>query len=537
MRMITACGAVLAAAAGGLRSFFLILTVLLVPAASSAQVARSLSLKEALALAVATDEELEIARAGVARARANVDRADSQRNPQVNGSASYQRALASQFQGLGGGGTPELPPECIGPFEPGPDLSVEERLALLERRLACPPAGGFGGIDFSQLGFGAPNTWNLGLSLNWPFYTGGRIEALTRAAADLADVAELEVSATEAQTMVEVTAAYFEAQLADELLSIAQSSLDQAEETLRITSLRTDAGAQPEFELLQTRVARDNQRPQVIRAETVRDLAFARLRTLLDLPQDQPLELTTPITEAGTRSSDVETDAARRAPVRQAESRLEAATQQLRAARAQRRPSVAVQSQYGLVAFTDSFFPDTGDFRDDWTVGAALQIPIFDGGRIRADIASARADVAEAEAQLDLVRELAELDSLSALAELRAARATFEATDGTVEQALRGYELAQLRYREGVSILLEVQSARLLLQQARANRAQAARDLWVAHRRVSLLAALPLGAGASTDTGMLPSVAGQSPTGPQTGFTDQQIQRGSTVLQRPGVQP
>ena len=66
---------------------------------------------------------------------------------------------------------------------------------------------------------------------------------------------------------------------------------------------------------------------------------------------------------------------------------------------------------------------------------------------------------------------------------------------GTVQQASRAYEIADVRYRAGVSTQLELSDSRLLLQQAEANRALAARDLQVARARVALLPELPLGAG------------------------------------------
>ncbi|HEX6085676.1 MAG TPA: TolC family protein [Thermoanaerobaculia bacterium] len=468
--------------------------LLLLSPVMQAQEVRPLSLEEALALATETAESAEIARAGVRRARANVARTESQRKPQLNGSASYQRTLASQFEGVGGSGpATEIPPECVGPFAPDPSLPLDQRVSILERRLACPPSSGFGGVDFSQLGFGAPNAWNLGLSFNWPFWTGGRVEAQTRAAEELAELAETNVDAADAQARLDVTTAYFDAQLASELVDIAEASLANAEETLRITALRASEGAQADFDVLQARVTRDNQRPIVIRRQTQRELAFDRLRALLDLPQDQPLRLTTPVSEAAARQVSAEVDAANRIAVQQATQRLQAAEHSLDAARAERMPSIAAQSQYGLVGYSDSFLPDS--FRKNWTVGAAVQIPIYAGGRINAGIESARADVAEAEAQLDSISALARLETSAAAAELRAARAAYAATAGTVEQAQRGYEIAQLRYREGVGIPLEIQNARLLLEQARANQAQAARDLWIAQTRIELLPLLPLSGG------------------------------------------
>ena len=64
-----------------------------------------------------------------------------------------------------------------------------------------------------------------------------------------------------------------------------------------------------------------------------------------------------------------------------------------------------------------------------------------------------------------------------------------------VEQAARAYSIAQVRYREGLSTQVELADSRILLQQAQANRAVAARDLQIAQARVALLPYLPLGTG------------------------------------------
>ncbi len=78
--------------------------------------------------------------------------------------------------------------------------------------------------------------------------------------------------------------------------------------------------------------------------------------------------------------------------------------------------------------------------------------------------------------------------------------AAFEASAGTVEQATRAYQIAEVRFQSGVSTQLELSDARLLLQQAEANRAQAARDLQVARARVALLPDLPLNVSSGTTT-------------------------------------
>jgi outer membrane protein TolC len=69
----------------------------------------------------------------------------------------------------------------------------------------------------------------------------------------------------------------------------------------------------------------------------------------------------------------------------------------------------------------------------------------------------------------------------------------WEASAGTVQQAERAYQIAELRNREGLSTQLELSDSRLSLEVARATRAQAARDLQVARARLALTPALPAG--------------------------------------------
>ena len=197
-----------------------------------------------------------------------------------------------------------------------------------------------------------------------------------------------------------------------------------------------------------------------------------------------------------------------RTVVREAAAAVRLREASLRLVEAERRPSVAVTSNYSQVAYPSDFFP-TGDFRTNWTVGAALNVPILTGGRQRGSEAVARAEVEQSRLQLRQVEELAQLDARSAQAELVAARAAVEASTGTIEQARRAYQIAEVRFQSGVSTQLELSDARLLLQQAEANRAQAVRDLQVARARVALLPDLPLGSSG----GMSGAASSQTPAG------------------------
>ncbi|MPZ20716.1 MAG: hypothetical protein GEV06_22825 [Luteitalea sp.] len=484
--------------------------------------AQRLTLDEALALAGKTSEQMSIARAGADRAAGAEQRARSELFPQLNASLGYDRTLDSEFSGVFD--------QSVAPCTPlNVDRSVPlgSRVGEIERALQeCPPSADFFGGGGEEIPFGQENAWRFNLSFSQALYTGGRLSAQTANANALRRVASIDVDTTRAQVELDVAAAYFDAALSDRLVAIAESALAQAEATLKDVELAWKVGNQSEFEVLRARVARDSQRPIVIRQSSQREIAYLRLKQLLDLPLDQPLELAvdldtvsgppaqrfaTALAQREAQLSDVE-----RTVVRQAATQVAASDAGVRAARAERMPSLSLTSAYSPVAYQG--LPNFGDFRPNWNVGMAVSVPVLTGGRLRAGETTARADLAESQARLRQIRELATLDTRSAYEDYLAAQATWKASAGTVEQAERAYQIAELRYKEGLSTQLELSDARLQLEQARANRAQAARDLQVSRTRLALLPDLPLtemGAGAAAEQRQQQQQQMQ-PTTPQT---------------------
>ncbi len=448
-----------------------LLAVLLVATPATAQPPLVLTLEDALTRAEAQSESLIIAGAGTSRAQADLKRTNSQRYPQIGFSAGYDRTLASEFSGVFGGDTGS--------------------------------GSGSGDVDFSDLPFGQANAYRFSVQGTQLLYSGGRV-AKQR---DQGDVgirsSELNVTATRALVQLDVTRAFFDAALTERLLTIAQSGYDQADAAYQQTRLSYDAGRLPEFETLRAQVQRDNQRPVVIRARANRDNAMLRLRQLLELPAELPLQLAvdldaaqlaapTPFTDA---LAAVQADATLASRTSLAQAELSVRFQQLgiEIVQTAKRPTVNFVSTYGATNYPKEIYPDFSRFRNNWTLGAQVTMPIFAGFRIPAEEASAKAGLTESQARLKQTREMAALQRATALQDLESALAAWQATAGTITQAGRAYDIAELRFREGLSTQLELSDSRLALQSAQANRAQAARDLQLARVRVALLPDLPIG--------------------------------------------
>lgn len=507
-----------------------------------------LTLEQVLALAEPKSEAVAIAQAGVRRAEGAQVQARSADLPQLSMTASYDRALASEFDGVF---DVTSGPACS-PFALNSAAPVEARLAEIERAIDCGAVGGggfFGGgtgddQNLEDLPFGRKNTFRVLLNFSQNLYSGGRNGAQKEVAALGHEVAGQTLTVARGQLLFEVSQAYYDAVLSDRLVEIAGATLEQAGATLRQTQAGFDAGTQPEFEVLRARVTRDNQSPVLIRARANRAVAYLRLKQLLEVPADYPLELADALSDDALPPSPVfadrvvtvektlrDAEAANavlaanvtlpdRTAVAEAATTVRLREASLKLVEAQKKPSVTLNSSYGRIAYPEDLLPTFN--RSNWTIGASMTLPILTGGRQRGDEAVALAELEQARSQHKQVEEFAALDTRSAWAELVASRVAWEATSGTIQQAQRAYQIANVRFTNGVSTQLELSDARLSLQQAEANRTQAARDLQVARARVALLPNLPVSApsgsgGVAPRVPVVPSTPSVPSSQPQNG--------------------
>src|SRR5690606_25848353 len=151
------------------------------------------------------------------------------------------------------------------------------------------------GGAFDELPFGRENVWQVGAVLSQEIWNFGRTSSLVERARAAKEQADTGVSRATAVAALDAARAYYDALLAGELVAIAEVTLSQTEETLRVTRLGFEQGSIAEFDLLRAEVARDNQASVVVQRRSDRDLALLRLKQATGLPLDAPTALTSPL--------------------------------------------------------------------------------------------------------------------------------------------------------------------------------------------------------------------------------------------------
>jgi outer membrane protein TolC len=444
-----------------------------------------LSLSAALSLAMERSEEVRVAEQQVRSASAQVRSARSSLLPQINTQVGYTRTLRSVFQGAGF----EIPDSLR--FEPDSMASLEERIAYLERNTPNAAFGALGSL-FGNLPFGREHAWAAAAVLTQPLFAGGRIASGVQMARHAETAAEASLAETRGDVALQVRQTYYGALLAQEAEEIVEASVALAGEHLERVQLLLETGQASELDALRAEVELENLRPQLVQARNARELASLNLKRLVNVPIDAPVRLTTSLAAADAALPDpadvllpslaeAEPQLERRASIAAAEQQVEIRREQVDMARGAFLPSVNLQANLSRQAFPSGFVPD--EWQDDWTVGFVVQWPLFQGFRRGAEVDAARAQVRQAELQVDQLRESVRLEYEQAQGELEQARAQITAATRTVTQATRVYELTELRYTEGLATQLDVSDARLALQQARMNEANAYHDFYLALAR------------------------------------------------------
>jgi outer membrane protein len=456
------------------------------PAAAQERVdSVELSLTAALSLALERSEEVRVAEQQVRVATAQVRTARSSLLPQINTQVGYTRTLRSVFQGTGF----EIPDSLR--FEPDSMAALAERIAYLERNTPNAALSALGDL-FGNLPFGREHAWLAAATVNQPLFSGGRIVSGVQLARHAETAAEASLAEARADISLQVRRTYYGALLAQEAEEIVEASVALAGEHLARVRLLLETGQASELDALRAEVELENLRPQLVQARNARELASLNLKRLVNLPIDASLRLTTDLSGADPALPDpadvllptlaeAEPQLDRRAAIAAAEQQVAMRREQVDIARGAFLPNVNLQANLSRQAFPSGFVP--GDWQDDWTVGFVVQWPLFQGFRRGAEVDAAQAQVRQAELQADQLREGVRLEYEQAQGELEQARAQITAATRTVTQATRVYELTELRYTEGLATQLDVSDARLALQQARMNEANAYHDFYLALAR------------------------------------------------------
>jgi outer membrane protein, multidrug efflux system len=302
------------------------------------------------------------------------------------------------------------------------------------------------------LGFTWYDQFDLGLQASYTFDWWGKQRAAVEAAMDQAHAAQADRSAAALMLASSIADAYFGWQSDENRLSLAREKEAAVESQAKVSGARVRADLDSADELDSAELALAAAREQIAALQgsaELRVVALAALvgRPISELPSLSPRPL--PAFSAALPDN-VKIDLiSRRADITASRWRVEAAERSLASARADFFPDITVNALLGLSSLDVGRLLEYGSRVPQ--ISAAIHLPIFDAGRLKARYGGAQAAIDSAvssyqDTVISAARDVATQATTRAQIEAQRAQRTKQ-----VDAALRMKNAAAARVRQGLS--------------------------------------------------------------------------------------
>jgi outer membrane protein len=317
-----------------------------------------------------------------------------------------------------------------------------------------------------------------GLAVSQLITDFGRTANLTASSKFQAQAENQNANATREQVLLQVNVRYFGALEAQAVLHVAQQTLDTRQLLLDQVSLLASNKLRSELDVSFARVAVEEGRLLLQKAQNNTDDAMTSLSTALGYREPQSFQLVESSQSIFSNTNEVsllvETALSERPELLSLRNQHDAALRFAKSERDSRLPTISAVGVAGDAPIHDSHLPD------NYAVGGLqLSMPLFAGG-----LYTARQREAELKAQSDseLVRALEDnivRDVHIAWLNVNNALEQYQTTQELVRNAAEAYDLAEARYKIGSSSIVELSQAQLSFTSAQIANTNARYDVLI----------------------------------------------------------
>lgn len=311
---------------------------------------------------------------------------------------------------------------------------------------------------------GAPSaTHDVSLSASLPIFDGGERAAQIAQAEAGVVAARAALEATRQDIALAAADAYFAVLRAMRVVEVREGALQSARRQVEQAEALVRAGTAARADVIRAQSVAATADADLITARSDVELFLASLRNAMGIPITQVIAVREPpeILIADVPPPEAAVEAVRgRAEIRRAQSDIESSQAALRIAEIRAGLSVSAAANSSV-----QVSPNPGQV--GWSVSATVSYPLVDGGRTKAAVEEARANLDAARARAEVTTQQIQLQGFRAALTVQQTRARLEAVRVAAAAAEEAMRVAEGRYRAGVTILLEVLDAQVAATQAR----------------------------------------------------------------------
>ena len=317
------------------------------------------------------------------------------------------------------------------------------------------------------------DNFNNSIKLNWPLYTGGRVEGQINQAKLNENVASLGVTKAQEQVKLDTTTAYYNVLQGRNVVKVNQGTVDNLAEHLQNVQAQYQVGTVAKSDVLRSEVELANAQQNLTKAQNSYDVAVASLNNVIGMPLDSQNIMKDDLSYVKydlSLEDSIKMAQERRPEIAQSKDNIDVAKTGIKIADSGRLPTVSVSANDGL---SGSEFPGQNN---NWSMGISASWNLFDAGVTSAKVKAAKANVEKVQAGDEQLRSGIELEVRQAYLSMKEAEARIETSKVGVSKGTEDLKASQAKYYAGVGTNMDVIDAQMALTQANTNATQAAYD-------------------------------------------------------------
>ncbi|MDO5497095.1 MAG: TolC family protein [Alistipes sp.] len=322
---------------------------------------------------------------------------------------------------------------------------------------------------------GTANNYSGGLQAALPVVNAQLWKSLKLSAMDV-ELAVEQARGSRVDMVEQVSKAFYQVLLAKDSYNVYKRVYDNAVENHKIVEQKYKVGNVSEYDFITSQVSVANAEPNVFNAQNSIVVALWQLKALLGLDLEQDIDCKGSLAdfEAVMQADiDMNMDLDNNTTMRQLDIQERMLEKSVEMVKATNIPTLALSVNYNITAMAEDFKFGQYQWNPYSVAVLSLNIPIFSGGKRRAELAQAKINLSN----IQLQRENTERQLHTAMMQYSTTMQTnlkqYNASSQTIDSAKRGYEIAVKRYEVGGGTLVDIDNSQLAYTQAELSRSTA----------------------------------------------------------------
>jgi len=329
------------------------------------------------------------------------------------------------------------------------------------------------------------NNFNLRLGVQQPLFTGFRLQAGEKSARMHEAAAGQDLEKAQAEFVFAVKNAYWGLARARDLEQVIGENVRQVSEHLKDVRAFFDQGLVTKNDVLRAELELSNAEIIRIDARQASEIALTTLMSLIGLPLDTDVDLTTTIesqvsripaaaeTSVGDEAA-IESALVKRPEIRSADLTIKASELSVKAARSGFFPQVFLSGNFYYLRPNPRILPSVDRFKGTWDVGLSVQFDVWNWGQTKRQAEQAEARLGQAREARKALEDRAALEIRQCRLNLARAGEKVRVAGQAVGQAEENLRVTSERFKQCVALSSDVIDAEVALLRAKLGRTQAA---------------------------------------------------------------